>query len=216
MDPYVYPGTNVLRNLRDIRDPEELSKFEGIATTRRIAELARNPIPGKFDAQHVQSIHGYIFQDVYAWAGEFRTVNISRSGQFPFAFSHHILHSLSKLGDDLAKERHLANLARSKFASRAAHYLGELNAIHPFRDGNGRTQREFIRALAGRNGYALDWSRISREQMSEASKSSFQQGNNSGLEKILHSALENERIRAKDERAAASRQRGEKENDLER
>ena len=133
----------------------------------------------------------YIFQDVYAWAGEFRTVNISRSGQFPFAFSDRIPQSLSKLAAELEKERRLANLPLSQFASRAAHYLGELNAIHPFREGNGRTQREFIRELAGRNGYALDWSRVSPEHMSEASQISFQRGDNSGLEKVLQAALEN-------------------------
>ena len=76
MDPYVYPGTSVLRNLRDIRDPEQLSKAEAIATTNRIAELRGETKLGKFDTQHLQSIHRYIFQDIYAWAGEFRTVNI--------------------------------------------------------------------------------------------------------------------------------------------
>jgi cell filamentation protein len=79
MDPYVYPGTNVLRNLRDIRDPEEFSEVEGIATTRRITELARHPILGNFDTRHLQSIHRHIFQDVYQWAGEFRTVDIAKS-----------------------------------------------------------------------------------------------------------------------------------------
>lgn len=185
MDPYVYPGTSILKNFRDIRDPERLSKFEMDMTTRRLSELARNPTQGKFDGRHLQAIHEYIFQDVYAWAGEFRTVNMSRSGQFPFAFSHHIPQSLATLTSELEKERHLANLPRPKFASRAAHYMGELNAIHPFRDGNGRSQREFIRELAGRNGYALDWGCVSREQMSAAAKLSFQQGDNSGLETVL-------------------------------
>jgi cell filamentation protein len=195
MDPYVYPGTNVLRNRRDIRDPDRLAKFEMDMTTARIGELRRNPIAENFDCHHLQAIHGYIFQDVYPWAGEFRTVNISRSGQFPFAFSHHLPQSLTKLAGDLEKEHHLANLTRTKFASRAAYYMGELNAIHPFRDGNGRVQREFIRELAGRNGYELDWSRVSRSQMIEASKNSFQYGNNSGLDEVLRTALENERNR---------------------
>ena len=190
MDPYIYPGTSVLKNLRDIRDPERLSKFEMDMTTRRLSELAHNPIQGRFGAQHLQAIHRYIFQDVYGWAGEFRSVNISRSGQFPFAFSHRVSPSLDKLANELEKEHRLANLARPQFAGRAAHYMGELNAIHPFRDGNGRTQREFIRELAGQNGYALHWSRVSREQIMEASKSSFQRGENSGLEKILQLALE--------------------------
>ena len=73
MDPYVYPGTNVLRNLRDIRDPAQLSETESIATGRRIIELTGEPEPGTFDPRHLQSIHHYIFQDIYQWAGELRT-----------------------------------------------------------------------------------------------------------------------------------------------
>ena len=192
MDPYVYPGTNVLRNLREIRDAVAFSQFEAIATARRMAELARNPITGNFDASHLQAIHRYLFQEVYAWAGEFRTVNISRAGQFPFALSHQIKPSLSRLLRELDQEYHLAKLPRASFATRAAHYLGELNAIHPFRDGNGRTQREFIRELADRSGYALDWSRVTPKQMREASKSSFQRGDNSGLEEAIRAAIETE------------------------
>ncbi len=173
MDPYVYPGTNVLRNLRDIRDPARLAKFEMDMTTRRPGELTREPRTGRFDAHHIQTIHRHIFQDVYPWAGEVRRVNISRPGQFRFAFPEQIIPSLTKLSDDLAKERHLGNISLPKFCNRAAHYMGELNAIHPFRDGNGRTQREFIRQLAARNGYSLDWSRVSRDQIAEASKTVF-------------------------------------------
>jgi cell filamentation protein len=67
--------------------------------------------------------------------------------------------------------------------------MGELNAVHPFRDGNGRTQREFIRQPALRSRYTLDWSRVAREQVYEASQRSFQQGDNSGLEQLVRSAL---------------------------
>jgi len=79
MDPYVYPETTVLRNLRDIRDAGQLSKFEAIATTRRTVELEHEPVQGRFDARHLQAIHRHIFQDVYEWAGDFRTVNISKN-----------------------------------------------------------------------------------------------------------------------------------------
>lgn len=201
MDPYVYPGTSVLRNLRDIRDPELLSKFEMDMTTRRLGELARDPVPGRFDAQHLQAIHRHIFQDVYAWAGEIRTVNISRPGQFPFAFSHQVHQSLDRLSGDLEKEGYLGgNLSFPKLCSRVAHYMGELNAIHPFRDGNGRAQREFTRQLAFRNGYSLDWSRVFPDQMTEASKNSFQRGDNTGLERVLQTALDSEKNRAREQR----------------
>ena len=82
MDPYVYPGTSVLRNRRGITDAAELSLFETNHVTRRVLELLREPTPGRLDAAHLQAIHGYIFQDVYDWAGQFRTVNIARSGQY--------------------------------------------------------------------------------------------------------------------------------------
>src|SRR5882672_2586052 len=93
MDPYVYPGTNVLRNLRDIRDPDRLAKFEMDMTTRRVDELSRDPRPGRFDSAHLQGIHHYIFQDVYPWAGELRTVNIGKSGDL-FALKEHIVSNL--------------------------------------------------------------------------------------------------------------------------
>jgi cell filamentation protein len=94
-------------------------------TTRRLGELTRQPTSGRFDAQHIRSIHRHIFQDVYPWAGEVRTVNISRPGQFPFAFAEQIVPSLNKLSGDLAKERHLGNVNLPGFCTRAAHYMGE-------------------------------------------------------------------------------------------
>ena len=106
MDPYVYPETNVLRNLRHIRDAGQLSKFEAIATTRRTVELEHEPIQGRFDARHLQAIHHHIFQDVYEWAGAFRTVNISKSGD-PFAFCEHIVSSLDQTFAELKRELHL-------------------------------------------------------------------------------------------------------------
>ena len=81
MDPYVYPGTNILKNLRDIRDQHHLDRVEAISTAR-IGELQLDPKAGQFDISHLKSIHRHIFQDIYPWAGEFRKVNIARTGQF--------------------------------------------------------------------------------------------------------------------------------------
>ena len=189
-DPYVYPGTNVLRNFREIRDLQLLARFEMDMTTRRLAELEHSPKPGKFNAVHLQAIHRHIFQDVYPWAGEFRTVNIARPGQFYFAFSERIVPCLTNLFDDLLRERNLADTASSdEFCNRSAHYMGELNAIHPFRDGNGRTQREFIRQLALKNGYTLNWAGVTRAAMGEASARSFQDADNTGLAAILRATV---------------------------
>jgi cell filamentation protein len=181
MDPYVYPGTNVLRNLRDIRDIHVLARFEMDMTTRRVAELEHAPKPGTLNIAHLKAIHRHIFQDVYLWAGEFRTVNIARPGQFHFAFTERILPCIETLFSALAKDGEFA---------RAAYYMGELNAIHPFRDGNGRTQREFVRQLALTRGYPLNWSRVTRAAMNEASHKSFQEADSSGLAAVLETAID--------------------------
>ncbi len=130
MDPYVYPGTTVLKHLRGIRDAGVLSEFEAEATARRLRQLESNPLPGGFDARHLQAIHHHIFQDGYEWAGDFRTVSISKSGD-PFAFPQHIVSSLDKTCGELKREGHLAGNDVEGFAIRGAYYLGEI-AIHPF------------------------------------------------------------------------------------
>ncbi len=122
MDPYVYPGTRVLRNLRDIRDPDLLSEFEAEATARRLRQLEHKRMPGEFDMQHLQGIHHYIFQDVYLWAGKLRTVNISKAGD-PFAFSTHIVSCLEKAFENLKREQYLSGADLTRFANRRAYYL---------------------------------------------------------------------------------------------
>jgi len=77
-DTYVYPGTEVLRNKADLRDQAALDKFEADVTAMRMAELLNQPIQGKFDLPHLRAMHRHLFQDVYDWAGEIRTVDISR------------------------------------------------------------------------------------------------------------------------------------------
>ena len=196
MDPYVYPGTSVLRNLREIRDARQLDSFEAIATSRRIIELHHEPIHGCFDARQLQAIHHHIFQDVYEWSGKFRTVNTSKSSA-SFAFHQHIASSLDRMCEELEREQHLTGIDRASFATRGAYYLGELNAIHPFRDGNGRTQREFIRVLGLRSQLMIDWSLVSRDEMIEASRRSIRV-DNTGLERILRKALDNDPDRRRD------------------
>ena len=200
MDPYVYPNTTVLRNLRDIRDPDRLARFEMDMASSRIAELSMSPRQGGFDTRHLQAIHRYLFQDVYRWAGEFRSVEISKTGAL-FAFEQHIAPSLDRTFQDLKRENRLEGLDRARFCNRGAYYLGELNAIHPFRDGNGRTLREFVRQLTARNGYEIDWTHVSRGEMIDASRESFRKGN-SGLELVLRFALDTEANQSKEWRDA--------------
>jgi len=184
LDPYTYPGTDVLRNILDIRDPQQLAAFEGNATAARLIELDASPLVGPFDVAHLKAIHRYIFQDVYRWAGEFRTVNISKGGHL-FGVAAFVDPALQEVLRKLAGEHLLKGSDHQKFATRAGFYMGEINAIHPFRDGNGRAQREFIRELAIKAGFVIDWSRVTREQMMAASLESFKTGNSSGMAALI-------------------------------
>jgi cell filamentation protein len=164
---YCYPGTDVLVNKANIRDPEKLIQFEIKVTGIRIAELIERPVAGAFDLPHLQKIHYYIFQDVYPFAGKIREENVAK-GTFTFAQVKYIVPSAEKLFRQLHDERCLKGLTRAEFAKRAAFYMAELNVLHPFREGNGRTLREFIRTLALNAGYKLDWGCLDHETILRA------------------------------------------------
>jgi len=187
-DPYTYPGTDVLRNILDIRDPLRLAAFEANATAARLAELDAAPLKGRFDHFQLRAIHKYIFQDVYSWAGEFRTVNISKGGQM-FGVAAFIEPALQEVVRKLLAENCLRKTDPESFAGRAGFYLGEINAVHPFREGNGRAQREFIRELGVQAGFAIDWSRITQDRMIAASRESFETGASHGLGHCVQSCL---------------------------
>jgi len=137
----------------------------------RLADLFARPIRGAFDLKHLQEIHHYIFQDVYEWAGQLRTVNIAKSNMFCLA--EYITKNATDLFQELKHERYLQGLSEDELIHKLSKYFSEINAIHPFREGNGRSQREFIRILALMNGYRIDFHKASRDEMLSASLSSF-------------------------------------------
>jgi len=179
----------ILRNTLGIIDPEELEPHIARLSYGRVGELGETPLRGKFDIPHLRAIHRFIFQDVFPWAGDFRNVMTSRTGSFGFPPPAYIGPSLETLFNALRSENHLKKLTVDAFALRAGHYLGELNAIHPFREGNGRTQREFIRTLALNAGHPLSWKDLTADENNESSRISFATGNNSALTAILRKCL---------------------------
>jgi fido (protein-threonine AMPylation protein) len=132
----------------------------------------------------LRRIHHFLFQDVYAWAGEFRTVPIAKGDSF-FARPEHIGSELQKLFHQLAGERCLRGNDSKVFCERAAYYLGEINALHPFREGNGRAQREFIRELALQASFEVSWDLVTQEEMLAASVASFHQGSSAAFAMIF-------------------------------
>jgi cell filamentation protein len=187
-DPYLYPGTSVLKNLRGLTDPELLARFEARQTHRRIAELIDTPFLGGFDVAHLKAIHWHIFQDVYEWAGEFRTVNISK-GAHLFGLATFLEPALQQILAKLAAEKHLVGFDSKSFVDRAAYFIGELNAAHPFREGNGRTQREFIRELGLNAGHYIDWRSTTVEKMTEASRMSHLSGDSSLFARLIRECI---------------------------
>ena len=171
-DVYCIPGTAVLKNKAGITDQYQLDEYEGDFTAIRILELTQNPVEGSFDLAHLCKIHQYLFQDVYEWAGEVRTVDIIR-GDSRFCNVRHIQSYSNTVFSALAAEKYLVNLEPKVFANRLAHYLSEINAIHPFREGNGRVQRLFISQLAKQTGYSLDYSALDQAELYPVMQESF-------------------------------------------
>jgi cell filamentation protein len=168
-DPYCYARTNVLKNKRGLRDLRQLETFELAATTQRADE----PLPaGRCTLTHYRAIHHHLFQDVYGWAGRYRTVRISKDGNM-FCYPENIPTAMRSLFRNPAKTRFLVHGDADAFSEGAAHFLAELNAIHPFREGNGRAQLAFLSFLAHRAAWPLNLDRLKPECFLSAMIESF-------------------------------------------
>lgn len=168
-DPYLYPGTHTLRNRLGIQDAAQLEATEYELSAIR----AHQGLPsGSLDYAHYRAIHRHLFQDIYDWAGEVRTINIAKGGS-PFCRVEFVDGQMTKLFDRLRTERRLAKLDFLTFARKAAHYLVELNAIHPFREGNGRTQHAFLGLLMEMAGHPRDLSKVDPESLLQAAIDGF-------------------------------------------
>lgn len=179
-DPYCYPGTTVLKNIPGLRNQAALDEFETASTTQRADE----PLPsGRLSVTHYRALHHHLFQDVYAWAGKFRTVRISKDGS-AFCYPEYIEREMSALFADLKKHHYFRNLTADNFAKKATKFLATLNAIHPFREGNGRTQTVFLALTADHAGHSLDMQRLEPEAFLEAMIESFHGNEETLLQQI--------------------------------
>ena len=183
---YCYENTNTLINKLDIRDSKVLQKYEAKITAAKLLALMQKGIIGNFDVKHINAIHKYLFEDIYPFAGKLRTENIAK-GVFRFAEWEYIEPELERLLNELKQENYLENLSKENLAERLAYYLSELNVLHPYREGNGRTTREFIRELALKNGYVLDLRKVSPKDFLNACIKSIV--DTSDLTKLIYECL---------------------------
>jgi cell filamentation protein len=148
---YTYPDSTVLVNKQNITNIEEAYRNEHLFVTRRLADLRLEPIH-VYSMSDILAIHNYLFQDVYAWAGQYRKVNISKSGN-PFMPIQSFNTAETHMNNLIHSYHQTAN-SKDKIIMHLSEILDNLNYFHPFREGNGRTQREVIRSLALSKGYS--------------------------------------------------------------
>ena len=169
---YCYQDSCILKNKLGIKNKEQLEEAERNITALRIMQLKTGELRGEPNFKYLCKIHKHIFGDIYSWAGKIRTVDISKGNMF--CNSQFILENAEEIFNRLKKENYLQDYKDvEKMSERLAYYLSEINALHPFREGNGRTQREFIIVLARRAGYKVDFSKVSQEEMIQASEEAF-------------------------------------------
>jgi len=168
-DPACYPGSNVLRNIPDLRSDDELEAFEIEAVGARGLEP---PPDGRFDPKHYRAFHRHLFQDVYTWAGEYRTIRTAKGGNW-FCYPEYISGQMDTVFAMLKGPEFQPGVDVDAFIAKAADFLAELNAIHPFREGNGRTQLTFIRRLGLRAGHPFRSEAVEKEAFLHAMIESF-------------------------------------------
>lgn len=168
-DPYVYPGTNVLINKYGIRDQDRLEIAERLLVFERLIE----PTPNiALTYEGYQALHHHLFQDVYDWAGKPRNVDMAKADSL-FCRAPYIDSEMEKRFALLKEQKFLKGLRAQRFARYAAEHISEINAIHPFREGNGRTQQLFLDVLADQAGHRFNRALIKHDPWNEASKASF-------------------------------------------
>jgi len=166
-DVYCYPPDfTVLRNKLGIRDADALDSIEREFVTRR----TQGAVPaGKFDLAHLKAIHRHLFQDIYDWAGQIRTVEISKGGS-QFQFRRYIETGMADVHKRLVAAKFLCKLDVADFAAAAGAIMGDVNYVHPFREGNGRTQMIYLKQLTVKAGHTIDLTLIERDAWMSASR----------------------------------------------
>lgn len=168
VDPYIDPRTGgVLRNLVGATTYSELRKAEGDIVT--LSEISLDNISHTVDLVELRKIHKSLFGKIYDWAGELRTVNIRKGSEEYFLDYAYLKNGAKFVFEELSKENYLQGLNREDFVKRLAYFYEQLNFIHPFREGNGRTQRIFWQRVANDAGYKIDWSKVVGEELDNAS-----------------------------------------------
>jgi cell filamentation protein len=159
VDPYLDPETGLLRNKVDARTKVALDEAEGDLSFTRLIQLTDRPPKATGDLGELRAIHRHLFQDVYEWAGEVRTVDIRKDieGAEYFLPVSMVGRAAAYSAEELRGDDALRGLDRDRFIERLSHHYDQFNYVHPFREGNGRAQRVFWNRVARDAAWQLDW-----------------------------------------------------------
>ena len=183
IDPYIDLETNILRNLVGATSYTELHQIEADLVT--MAEISLEKIPHTRDLLELQRIHKYLFDRIYDWAGELRTVNI-RKGSAEYFLDYNFLENGAQfVFDELRQKDYFQRMKRETLVKCFAYFYEQLNFIHPFREGNGRTQRIFWQRITNEAGYKIDWSKVIGQELDNASLIGRTENNLEPLEQMF-------------------------------
>ena len=201
LNPYVDLRTGTLHNLVGARSPDVLKERENTFVSLRMAELKESPVQGKLDFAHLKEIHHRLFQDVHDWAGkariDFDAAKQDYQGGRAYAFtpSAQIEVEGKRVFEKLAAHDYLQGLTRKEFVPELARLHGELNHLHTFPEGNGRTQRLFLEQVAQKAGHPVDLSIGTEYRIIEASIAQTK-GQHGMMERFIAEATDPDRVRA--------------------
>ena len=159
-----YEGTTCLINKFGIKDEKKLSQMETLITTAKCKELEVNPIDGDFGFEHYKAIHRYIFEDLYDWAGQVRTASISKKGTV-FTLPESIEPLAVRIFTGLQKENCYIGYDNDRYIESIVDFYCRTNMLHPFREGNGITQRVFLSQLIRHSGHDINFSTIDTDEL---------------------------------------------------
>ena len=182
-----YENSACLINKFGITDEKRLSLLESKISFAKASELIANPIDGNFDFSHYKAIHKYLFDELYTWAGEVRTVNISKKGT-NFVDVNEIESVADACFKRLKDKNFFKNQSFNDFIDDIVDFYCITNMLHPFREGNGRTQRVFITQLIQFNGYSINFDRIDTDELMMATIQAAN-GVTDNLKRIFKNAL---------------------------
>ena len=165
---YTYKGTDILKNKLDIKDEELLKEYETRIVAFKIATISTANIPKEYTPERLKFIHKYLFEDIFFFAGEYRLENITKEN-FRFSEFQYIEENIKTIFDNINISE-MKKMPFNEFVKKISYIMTELNVLHPFREGNGRTIRELVREICFDCGYVIDWYEINHDDILKVSK----------------------------------------------